>query len=66
MGISLIVEWNSGTGEAEAEAATLVACFDTSKREYDGKGPSKEEKSLVALTSKIDNIGLSTVNSHSR
>ena len=39
MGIGLVVEWGSGTGVEDVEAATLAARFDTNVRGYDGKGP---------------------------
>jgi hypothetical protein len=39
IGIGLVVEWGSGIGVLDVEAATLAARFDTSESGYDGKGP---------------------------
>lgn len=66
MGIGLVVECGGGTGVVDVDAAALAARLDTSESGYDGKGPSEEAKSRVTITSNFDNIGSSTVNSHSR
>lgn len=65
IGMGLVVTFGSGMGVAEVEAAAFTARLETICREYVGYGPGPR-KSRLTISSKLDNIGLSTVSSQSR